>query len=238
MTAQTFFRSLFALRHYFVRIARAGMDGASFAELKKLGIDAEKKMLVATKGVNTHRGAIFCVGLLCAAVGYCHARGIATSANAIRTALMDAWGDALAAHTKVVGMESHGLRVAALHAASGAREEAALGLPSVFEIALPTLQNTLAASGCWERARIDAMFALMAHMSDTNVYYRGGKDGAMTVKISAKKFLARGGTSNPSWKRDALECHRLFVSRKLSPGGAADLLAAACLVHQLTRQTR
>lgn len=238
MNALTFMRSLFALRHYFIGITRAGMDDAPFAELKRLGICAEERMLAATGGINTHRGAIFCLGMLCAAIGYCHGQGIALSAQAIRAVLLMQWGEALAAHMQVPTPNSHGLQAAAAYSASGAREEAALGLPSVFEVALPALRKTLNASRCWERARIDALFALMAHISDTNVYHRGGEDGAGMVKDHARRFIARGGAMHGEWKNHALECHRVFVARKLSPGGAADLLAAACLVHKVTDRSR
>ncbi|WP_019142605.1 triphosphoribosyl-dephospho-CoA synthase MdcB [Noviherbaspirillum massiliense] len=234
MNAETFMRSLFALRHYFIRIAKAGADGAAFTELRQLGIDAEQKMLHATRGINTHRGAIFCLGLLCAAAGYCHAHRIRLSPQALRAVLLMEWGQALTIHARATDGSSHGLQVAARHAASGAREEAALGLPSVFEVALPALQSTLETRACWERARIDALFALMAYVSDTNVYYRGGTTGAAMVRSMAQEFLVRGGTAHAQWKTYALECHRQFISRKLSPGGAADLLAAACLVHRLT----
>jgi triphosphoribosyl-dephospho-CoA synthase len=236
MTAATFMRSLFALRRYFILITRAGMEDASFSMLKQLGIEAEKRMMVATGGINTHRGAIFCLGLLCAAIGSCHAQGIALSAPAIRSMLLARWGRALAEHTRPATIDSHGLQATARYAASGAREEAALGLPSVFEVALPVLRQTLVAGRGWRRARVDALFALMAHVSDTNVYHRGGKDGAMTVRRHARDFLAVGGTAHPTWEVRAEECHRHFVGSKLSPGGAADLLAAACLVHEASRK--
>lgn len=235
MTAETFMRSLFALRHYFIRIARAGSEEASFSTLKRLGMEAEQRMMAATGGINTHRGAIFCLGLLCAAIGRCHAQRIALSASAIRSLLLTQWGKALSEHTRVATANSHGLQVAAHYAASGAREEAALGLPSVFDVALPTLQQTLAAGRGWRRARVDALFALMGHISDTNVYHRGGADGALTVRHYARDFLALGGTAHPDWEARAKECHRIFVGRRLSPGGAADLLAAACFVHEACR---
>ncbi len=231
MSADTFMRSLFSLRHYFIRIAGAGFDDAPFAVLKQLGIEAEQRMLVATQGINTHRGAIFSLGLLCAATGRCRAQRITPSATAIRAILLRNWGDALAAHMQSIASDSHGFQAAMEYAASGAREEAALGLPSIFDVALPMLSRTLAAGRGWDRARIDALFALMAHVSDTNVYHRGGKEGAMTVRRCAQQFLALGGTAHPEWKIVALQCHRLFVEKRLSPGGAADLLAATCFVH-------
>jgi triphosphoribosyl-dephospho-CoA synthase len=236
MDAATFLRSLFSLRHYFGAICRAGMDDAPFARLKQLGIAAEQHMLAATQGVNTHRGAIFSLGLLCAAFGRLHAQAgmrKPPTPALLRAELLAGWGHALASHTKVDRIDSHGQLAAQLHAASGAREEGALGLPSVFEVGLPALQGTLARGGSMHHARIDALFALMAHVSDTNVLHRGGADGARMVRESSRAFLAMGGTRHPGWQAHALESHRLFVRHRLSPGGAADLLAACCLVHAL-----
>ena len=242
MTAATFMRSLFALRHYFALICRAGIDAAPFSVLKQLGIDAEARMLRATHGVNTHRGAVFCLGMLCAAIGRARAQGMsldmsqgtALGGNRLRAVMLNCWGDALAGHTRAGGTTSHGLQVAQVHAASGAREESALGLPSVFDVGLPALRRTLTAGRGMHLARIDALFALMAHVSDTNVFYRGGAVGASTVRQQAGGFVAMGGTAHPHWHAYALECHRRFVEQKLSPGGAADLLAATCLVHAVT----
>jgi triphosphoribosyl-dephospho-CoA synthase len=235
MTAATFMRSLFALRHYFIRITGAGLQGASFSILKHLGIEAEQRMLRATSGVNTHRGAIFCLGLLCAAIGSCHAQRIPLSASGIRAELLIRWSAALAGHARPDITDSHGLRAASVYSVGGAREEAAHGLPSLFDVALPTLQRALADGRGWRRARIDALFALMAHISDTNVYHRGGKEGARMVRQHAQDFLVRGGTGHPDWESTAMKCHRLFVDNKLSPGGAADLLSAACFMHEAVR---
>ncbi len=234
MDARTFLRSLFALRHYFVRIAIAGLHDAPFGMLKRLGIDAEARMMQATSGINTHRGAIFCLGMLCAALGRCRAQRTPPSPQAIRAVLLTQWGQALDDHTRGGPPGTHGRCVAEAHAVSGAREEVALGLPSVFEIALPALQRTLDAGRGGRAARVDAFFALMAHINDTNVYHRGGAAGAHTVRTSARAFLDAGGTAHPGWEQAALGCHRLFMERRLSPGGAADLLAATWLVHQAT----
>jgi triphosphoribosyl-dephospho-CoA synthase len=234
MNAETFMRSMFALRHYFARICRAGIDDAPFSVLKQLGIEAEARMLRATGGINTHRGAIFSLGMLCAAIGRARAQGMLLRGDGLRAIMLIRWGEELAAHTRPDGAQSHGLEVADRHAASGAREEGALGLPSVFEVGLPAMRRTLAAGRSMHLARIDALFALMAHVSDTNVFYRGGAQGAATVRRQAAGFVEMGGTAHPGWRGYALESHRILVADKLSPGGAADLLAATCLVHAVT----
>jgi triphosphoribosyl-dephospho-CoA synthase len=234
MNAETFMRSMFALRHYFGRICRAGMEDAPFARLKELGIDAESRMLAATGRINTHRGAIFSLGLLCAAIGRCAALSLPLTASSLRCVLVQRWGDELAGHTHASGAASNGLQAARQHGASGARQEAAHGLPSVFEVGLGAMQATLAAGRSMYHAKVDTLFALMAHMSDTNVYHRGGAHGAAMVREHARAFIAAGGTASPDWKARALDSHRVFVAHRLSPGGAADLLAATCLVHAVT----
>ena len=88
MDATTFMRSLFSLRHYFRKICLAGWDDAPFAQLKQLGIAAEAAMLKATRGVNTHRGAIFSLGMLCATAGRARAQGTPMTPAALRAAML------------------------------------------------------------------------------------------------------------------------------------------------------
>jgi triphosphoribosyl-dephospho-CoA synthase len=234
MDASTFVRSLFSLRRYFLDIALAGAQGADFAVLRGLGIEAERRMLVATGGINTHRGAIFSLGLLCAAAGRASRGRMAGAPELLRATLVDCWGAALAGHRGSAA--SNGAVVRARHAAPGAREQAAAGFPAIFELALPTLRRTLAAGRGLRCARIDTLFTLMAELSDTNVYHRGGAEGARIVRDTSMRFLERGGTAAAGWEEEAVAAHRRFVAHRLSPGGAADLLAATCFVHALSAE--
>ncbi|WP_241015220.1 triphosphoribosyl-dephospho-CoA synthase, partial [Burkholderia sp. Ac-20379] len=69
MDAATFARSAAAIRPFLAELAQAGAARAEMAALRRIGLRAEHAMLAATGGVNTHRGAIFGLGLLCAAAG-------------------------------------------------------------------------------------------------------------------------------------------------------------------------
>ncbi len=229
MTADTFMRSLFALRHYFVRIAQAGCDAAPFEVLRELGIAAERTMMRATVGINTHRGAIFAVGMLAAAIGAANksSRNKILGIDEIQRALQEYWGDALQAHTLSSNRNE-------LTPIIGARTEAASGFISVFNLALPTLRRSLKLQRGWHHACIDTLFALITHIDDTNIMHRGGRAGAAEARALAQQFIDAGATGNPGWERHAARISARFVSLNLSPGGAADLLSATCLVHWAT----
>ena len=241
MDAATFLRSLFALRHFFARVAAQGAASADFAPLEALGRSAEARMLQATGGVNTHRGAIFTLGLLCAAAGAARSAGRACDAAGIRAMLLARWGDALAARAQrgpASRPESHGARAARLHGLRSAAGEAALGLPTLFEHVLPALRAARRAGADDRHARLHALFAALAEADDTNLVHRGGIEGLHFARRLAREFLDAGGGLHADAVARANEVHRRFVERRLSPGGAADLLAAACWVERVDALAR
>ncbi|MEO8331723.1 MAG: triphosphoribosyl-dephospho-CoA synthase MdcB, partial [Gallionella sp.] len=234
MDAATFVRSLFSLRQYFVSMAAAGMRDAGFAELQQLGLAAESQMLRATCGINTHRGAIFTHGILAAAAGCAAARDIAPSDDNLRAIVTDNWSRELRAIAVArTATPSHGQLMAARHGVTGARGEALLGFPSVFDIALPGLRSALARGADTRHALLHSFFVLLAETVDTNVLFRGGAEGLQFIQTRAADFLERGSVFAPGWQERAESLHRQCSNKKLSPGGCADLLAAAFFVHQL-----
>ena len=230
MHAGTLLRSLFALRRYFPAIAAAGAADADFAALQQLGIAAEARMLAATGGVNTHRGAVFTLGMLCAAAGRQLAHGAPMSPAALRAKLLQRWGDALdqLAHRPRL---SHGRNAARQYGLRPAAAEAALGFPALFDVALPVLRRARALGP--RLARLQTLFELMARLDDTNLAHRGGLEGLRWAQRQARDFLAAGGAARPDAIDHAQSLHAAFVARRLSPGGAADLLAACCWLDRV-----
>ncbi|WP_448122696.1 triphosphoribosyl-dephospho-CoA synthase MdcB [Stenotrophomonas riyadhensis] len=233
MDAGTFLRSLFALRHYFTAVARAGATAAPFDALRQRGIAAEAAMLRATSGINTHRGAIFSLGLLVAAAAACRSR-LGHAATGEQVCLeVRRWAADFA--NAPLDAASPGQRARALHKVPGVREQAAAGYPLLRAVALPSLRDALANGLTREAAMCHTLMQLVAHTDDLNLLHRGGADGLRWARQQAQDFLATGGAFAPAWRARLKLIADAFVARRLSPGGSADLLA--CSVF-LLRQER
>ena len=234
MGAATFRASIAALEPFFVALAGAARAGAGMPELRHLGLRAEAAMRAATGGVNTHRGAIFGLGLLVAAAG---ALGGAGEPGRLPAG-------ALGAHVRrrhgagilnaPVPLDTPGAAARRRHRTGGAPAEAASGFPTLYGAGLPALRQARARRPDDPQAhRVAACIALIAALDDTNLLHRGGLEGALFAKAQAKTFLAAGGVAAEGWQARALAMHRAFVARRLSPGGAADLLAMTLFVDAL-----
>ncbi|QEX15561.1 putative 2-(5''-triphosphoribosyl)-3'-dephosphocoenzyme-A synthase [Hypericibacter terrae] len=234
MDAGTFRRSAIAIRPHLRALAEAGASGVAMGRLRIIGLEAEAAMLAATGGVNTHRGAIFGLGLLCAAAGAVSS-GRGDSRMSLGAVVASLWGGDIL--DGPVLLRSHGSEVGRRYGAGGARLEAARGFPSLYEIALPALRRGAAmVADDSEAARVQACFALIAALQDTNLLHRGGPSGLRFAQLAARGFLAAGGVAQRDWREKAHALHKSFVARRLSPGGSADLLAMSLFVQ--TCETR
>jgi triphosphoribosyl-dephospho-CoA synthase len=229
MDADMLRRSAHVLQPWFVALAQAGADGADMGRLRVLGMEAEAAMRAETGGVNTHKGAIFGMGLLAAAAGWRARTGTGRALGAIIAAR---WGSAILSGP--VELHSHGSQVARRYKAGGARREAAEGMASLYRVGLPALQLArVIAPDDEEAVRVHLCMALIAEVGDSNLLYRGGAEGLAFAQAQARDFLAHGGVACPDWQDRAATIHRRFVERNLSPGGCADLLAMTLFVDGL-----
>jgi len=229
MDATTFRHSAAAIAPFLRDLAEAGSQGRGMGRLRVIGREAEAAMLGATGGINTHRGAIFGLGLLAAAAG-AKAGGRIRRAMPLGGAVAALWGAEIL-DDRIASL-SHGERVRRRYGAGGARLEAALGFPSVHGVGLPALRRgARLRPGDPEAARVEACFALIASVEDTNLLHRGGPAGLRFARTAAGEFLGDGGVGQPGWRERARKIHENFVARRLSPGGAADLLAMSLFVE-------
>ena len=236
MDHRTFTASIAALQGYFGDCVVLGAAGAAFAALQARGREAERAMFAATGGINTHKGAVFTLGLLCAAAGWQLADAGRLAPHGLGEVVAQRWGTAILAAGQGAGPEvnaTHGARLRRAAGLQGAREQAAAGFPVLFEVTLPQLHAASRRAEPPSAGALHALLATIAVLPDTNLAHRGGLAGLAWAQREAQAFLDRGGlaAADGAVALDAL-CGA-FVERWLSPGGSADLLAAAWMLQDM-----
>jgi triphosphoribosyl-dephospho-CoA synthase len=217
-------RSAETIEPFFARMADSSsgrcIDSSLREELAAIGREAEHAMFQATGGTNTHKGAIWVLGLLIAAAQKTqngNSKRIAEVAGAIAR-IPDL------ARPELV---SHGDLVRSRYGATGARGEAYANFPHVVEVGIPALRAARVAGKPVTASRLDALLNIMAELDDTCVLYRGGVEGANTVKVWARAVLAVGGVGSRAGNEALRQFDRELLEKRISPGGSADLLAAS-----------
>jgi triphosphoribosyl-dephospho-CoA synthase len=225
-------RSAHALHGCFRAIAEQAWGEAPSQRLRETlaatGRHGERDMLSATGGANTHRGAVWTLGLLLAAAAA--ARGARRHAEDLA-----AWAAALASYSDrafPLGA-SHGTRACVRYGVSGARGEAAAGFPHVMRRALPALAAARWQGQDEQACRINALLAIMAGLDDTCLLHRGGRLALETAQTGACAVLAAGGAATAAGRAELLRLDRTLMALNASPGGSADLLAATLLLDSI-----
>jgi triphosphoribosyl-dephospho-CoA synthase len=228
-------KSAIVLEPYFAAIASCSqvrdLDTDLRMELAEIGRAAERAMFKATQGSNTHKGAIWILGLLVAAA----ARGEGQSAREIVAVASSIARLRDRAQPELI---THGGIVRNLYGVAGARGEAANGFPHVNQFGLPTLRDRRARKALEEVCRLDALLSVMAELDDTCVLYRGGVEALDVVKSGARAVLMAGGYGSANGRQQMWELDRELIRRHVSPGGSADLLAATVFLDAVEREQR
>ena len=229
----TFQSSAAALGSWFVRFAAVGREGQSqplpelFPTLRRLGAEAERAMFAATGGVNTHKGAVFSMAVLCGCAGWLWGQGEVTVETVCRAAGELCRGlcrrdfAALAERPP----RTKGERLYLDHGITGIRGEAESGYETVRQLSAPRYRAALARGLSRNDALVQTLLELIARTADTNILARGGPEAAEYARRRARQVLALGGMETAEGREAALEMDRDFIRRWISPGGSADLLA-------------
>lgn len=240
MDSNTFYRSIQALQGYFGQCFAAGIEGAEFRTLQRLGLSAEKAMFNATQGVNTHKGAIFLMGLLAGAAGVQFREHGCFEPIGLGRLVAAKWGvNILLAgvqdQIQHIDSPTHGRRVRDAFGLPGAREQAADGFPVLFWTTVPQLRWALSEGLSAEQAQLHALVCTIGKLPDTNLAHRGGLKGLNWAQGRVDQFLAEGGVFAPGWQPRAQHLCDQFEAQWLSPGGSADLLSAALFIQALVQ---
>ena len=208
-------RSIAALHPYFVKLAVEAFqkDLPSVENLQKIGLEAEKAMLDATKGVNTHKGALFALGLTLVSAANLYQNGILTPENLQKNIekLASQFPDTT---------DTHGSRVVSQHNVKGALAMAREGYQPLFTDWLPYYRGTRS-----EERKLKTLLRIMATLDDTNVYHRKGAEGVAQMKADSIALLK-------DFEPKKLEqLNQDYNAQGISPGGSADMLALTIFVN-------
>ena len=237
MGMKHFFASANALRSFLCKFAESGYltrdlpPKEAFAKLRSIGLEAEAAMLKATHGVNTHKGAIFSLGLLCAAAGrldpftWSEETLLAQCSAMCRDILEDFAG------ITAENARTEGERLYAQYGITGVRGQANEGFPAVKDVGLPVFREGLKQGLSANDAGCAALLHLIAATDDTNLIRRSDRDTQLQVRAQISELLKQ--TPYPALSVIE-ELDDDFIRRNLSPGGSADLLAMTYFLYSLT----
>ncbi|HTN67074.1 MAG TPA: triphosphoribosyl-dephospho-CoA synthase [Burkholderiaceae bacterium] len=228
--------SAWVLQPTFLAMATAGQSMADMQQLRErighVGREGEQAMMQATGGVNTHRGAIWALGLLVTAAAQ-DPCALSASAVAVRAGALARRPDPHA--PAVTG--NNGEQACLKYGVGGARSQAQANFPHVLAVGLPMLRRSRWRGDSENAARLNALLAIVAGLDDTCVLSRGGTAALVATQAGATRVLNAGGAGNAQGKDALRQFENELLARHLSPGGAADLLAATLLLDRIERHS-
>ena len=231
-------RSIDTLRPYFVKLALLGCADTlpSHTAIRDAGIEAEKAMLAATNGVNTHKGALFSMGLAVVAAAHEERKTAANEEQILKErnggedvlvslqttikTLAASFPDTNGTHGSKAKLLSKGTT-----AIKGALDNAREGYEMLFAEWLPFYIERRKERDAYTLHK--TLLRIMCDLDDTNVIYRTDLATAEEVKQEARALL-------DSFEEVVLkDMDRHYTARNISPGGAADMLSLTIFIGSI-----
>jgi triphosphoribosyl-dephospho-CoA synthase CitG len=220
----TFIDSALSLQPYFEQLVELGENfqgtdlTALFAKARKLGLAAEKAMLQATNGVNTHKGAIFSLGIAVVATAYTQNKALPEIVSTIKKMLRNLTAEDFGAMRAGEKMTA-GERQFQEYGLPGIRGEAEAGFPTVMNVALPFLVQSKGQSDL-NRRLMDTLMKIISVLPDSNLIKRAGNVQILDW-IRAQTSCYFRSSDKQSF---LLQLNQTMKERNLSLGGSADIL--------------
>lgn len=237
-------RSIQALHPYFVRLAQLGFTDKQpcHDEIVNIGIEAEREMFKATGGVNTHKGALFSIGLAAVALAgeaFCRitqAEGCGTMAyNDVNSKQIQSLSNSIASLARLFPDTNgtHGSKAKANNILKGALDNAREGYTQLFKAWLPFYIDRIAEGDNY--ALHKTLLRIMCDLDDTNIVYRTSMETMQEVKTEARQMLDT--SRNIVNFEAALQAMNTdYIHRNISPGGSADMLSLVVFLSCIVRK--
>ena len=237
-------RSIQALHPYFVRLAQLGFTDKQpcHDEIVNIGIEAEREMFKATGGVNTHKGALFSIGLAAVALAgeaFCRitqAEGCGTMAyNDVNSKQIQSLSNSIASLARLFPDTNgtHGSKAKATNILKGALDNAREGYTQLFKAWMPFYIDRIAEGDNY--ALHKTLLRIMCDLDDTNIVYRTSMETMQEVKTEARQMLDT--SRNIVNFEAALQAMNTdYIHRNISPGGSADMLSLVVFLSCIVRK--
>lgn len=237
-------RSIQALHPYFVRLAQLGFTDKQpcHDEIVNIGIEAEREMFKATGGVNTHKGALFSIGLAAVALAgesFCRitqAERCGTMAyNDVNSKQIQSLSNSIASLARLFPDTNgtHGSKAKANNILKGALDNAREGYTQLFKAWLPFYIDRIAEGDNY--ALHKTLLRIMCDLDDTNIVYRTSMETMQEVKAEARQMLDT--SRNIVNFEAALQAMNTdYIHRNISPGGSADMLSLVVFLSCIVRK--
>lgn len=237
-------RSIQALHPYFVRLAQLGFTDKQpcHDEIVNIGIEAEREMFKATGGVNTHKGALFSIGLAAVALAgeafsrITQAERCGTMAyNDVNSKQIQSLSNSIASLARLFPDTNgtHGSKAKANNILKGALDNAREGYTQLFKAWLPFYIDRIAEGDNY--ALHKTLLRIMCDLDDTNIVYRTSIETMKEVKTEAKQMLDT--SRNIVNFEAALQAMNTdYIHRNISPGGSADMLSLVVFLSCIVRK--
>lgn len=216
-------KSIAAIAPYFEKMAVVSQKALDVPTLRTIGLEAEQAMFQATGGVNTHKGAIFCLGLLVAS--YAHL----LAANGGQTVQLGQLQQVIedTAQEFQPQQNTNGVMAALRYRVQGALAMAQHGYDIVLNDILPWYRKAKLESPDENIARVRTLLYIMSRIEDTNLYHRGGERVALEVRKQAAALCVQASLE------DLQAFDAQCISLNVSAGGSADILSMTILLDKL-----
>lgn len=237
----TFMASSAALHNVFDEFVQLGQyldrttAGNTLHMLQRYGMKAEKLMFHATNGINTHKGMIFSLGLVCSATGWIQSKAELSIDNICNAIQRLCNGLCNSAYRGLEHKENltKGERMYLQHGFTGVRGEAESGYVTVREVSLPVFSQLMEAGQHLNDALVHTLLHLIAHTTDTNIASRHNLETAQYARNYARTALEHGGMFTENGQALIRKMDDDFIAKYISPGGSADLLAVTYLLYSI-----
>lgn len=241
MDVHTFEKSARVITPYLTRMFQVGArsqctPGQLLDQIRPIGMEAETAMLRETSGVNTHKGAIYSLGIVVTAVGYCLNMRLGSDIATVFDTVSEMTAEDSNKYFQTINQNtasSYGDFLYLRYGEKGVRGEAMLGYPLARKISLPMALHYQKIQLDKNIANINILLAIASQLCDTNILHRSSYNELEWFQWRAKAILDMGGAETACGMREIIKLNEECINRNISPGGAADYLILTIFLRKL-----